>query len=335
MAPTEPFCRSIVRSLVAGCAVASLVPAVPSFAQVAASYPSRPVRFLIDFPAGGVSDILSRLVGERMAESLGRPLVFDNRPGASGLIAYELGARAPADGHTVLFVSTPFAFHLNLHEKLAFDTEKDFAPVALFAQFPNVLLVAAKSPIGTVKEFLDAARGKAGGFNYGSLGVGSPQHLAMELFRTQNRFQATHVPYPGSPQALSALIGGQTDVMFGNVPGALTQVRAGKARGLAMASRIRSSALPDIPTFRESGVPFEAVGFGGIVVPSGTSRAIVARLNADAVKALNSPETAERIRNVGGEPLPGTPEDFRRFLQEEIRRWGPVIVQSGARAQVQ
>lgn len=335
MARTEPSCRSFVRGLVAGCAVTALVQAAPSFAQGAVGYPSRPIRFLIDFPAGGVSDILSRLVGERMAESLGRPLVFDNRPGASGLIAYELGARAPADGHTVLFVSTPFAFHLNLHEKLAFDTEKDFAPVALFAQFPNVLLVAAKSPIGTVKEFLEAARGKAGGFNYGSLGVGSPQHLAMELFRTQNRFQATHVPYPGSPQALTALIGGQTDVMFGNVPGALAQVRAGKARGLAMASRSRSSALPDIPTFRESGVPFEAVGFGGIVVPSGTPRAIVARLNADAVKALNTPETAERIRNVGGEPLPGTPEDFRRFLQEEIRRWGPVIVQSGAKGQVQ
>lgn len=316
-------------------AAAVLLPA-EAFAQAAQqAYPSRPIRFLIDFPAGGVSDILSRVVGERMAEGLGRPLVFDNRPGASGIVAYELGARAPADGHTVLFVSTPFAFHLNLHEKLAFDTEKDFAPVALFAQFPNVLLVAAKSPIATLKEFLDAARTRPGGFNYGSLGVGSPQHLAMELFRTQNRFQATHVPYPGSPQALGALVGGQVDVMFGNVPGALAQVRAGKARGLAMASSNRSSALPDIPTFREAGVPFEAVGFGGIVVPSGTPRPIVARLNAEAVKALNTPETAERIRNVGGEPLPGTPEDFRRFLQEEIRRWAPVIVQSGAKGQLQ
>jgi tripartite-type tricarboxylate transporter receptor subunit TctC len=320
------------RALVAAaCAVSVGFPA----AAAAQAYPSRPIRLLIDFPAGGVSDILSRLVGERMSESLGRTLVFDNRPGASGLIAYEMGARAPADGYTVLFVSTPFAFHLNLRDKLAFDTEKDFAPVALFAQFPNVLLVPAKSPIGTLKEFLDAARTRPGGFNYGSLGVGSPQHLAMELFRTQNKFQATHVPYPGSPQALGGLISGQTDVMFGNVPGALAQVRAGKARGLAMASSVRSSALPDIPTFREAGVPFEAVGFGGIVVPAGTPRAVIDRLNADAVKALNNADTAERIRNVGGEPLPGTPQDFRRFLQEEIRRWAPVIVQSGAKGQVQ
>jgi tripartite-type tricarboxylate transporter receptor subunit TctC len=297
-------------------------------------YPSKPIRFIIDFPAGGVSDILSRLVGERMADSLGRPLVFDNRPGASGLIAYDLGAKAPADGYTVLFASTPFAFHLNLRAKMPFDTEKDFAPVALFAQFPNVLLVSTKSPITTVKEFLEAARGKAGGFNYGSLGIGSPQHLAMELFRTQNRFSATHVPYPGSPQALTALIGGQTDVMFGNVPGALAQIKGGKVRGLAMASATRSSALPDIPTFREQGIAFEAVGFGGIVVPSGTPRAVITRLNADAVKALQNPDTAERIRNVGGEPLPGTPEDFRKFLQSEIKRWAPVIKESGAKSEV-
>ena len=327
--------RTFVRlvSIAAGPLVALAVLSGATQAQ-SLPYPSKPIRFIIDFPAGGVSDILSRLVGERMAESLGRPLVFDNRPGASGLIAYELGAKAPADGYTILFASTPFAFHLNLRAKMPFDTEKDFAPVALLAQFPNVLLVSSKSPLTTVKELLDAARGKAGGFNYGSLGIGSPQHLAMELFRTQNRFSATHVPYPGSPQALTALIGGQTDLMFGNVPGALAQIRAGKVRALAMASVRRSSVLPDIPTFREQGITFEAVGFGGIVVPSGTPRPVIARLNADAVKALQNPDTAERIRNVGGEPLPGTPEDFRQFLQSEIRRWAPVIKESGAKSDV-
>lgn len=324
------FLRSPIRCLLIAAA------AWAGFATGAAAqaYPNRPIRLVIDFPAGGVSDILARVVGERMADGLGRPLVYDNRPGASGLIAYELAAKAPADGYTVVFVSTPFAFHLNLRAKLPFDTERDFAPVALYAQFPNVLLVSARSPINSLKEFLEQARSRPGGFNYGSLGIGSPQHLAMELFRTQNRFAATHVPYPGSPQALTGLISGQTDVMFGNVPGAMAQIQAGKVRGLAMASAKRSSALSNIPTFREEGVAFEAVGFGGVMVPAGTPSAVVARLNAEAVRSLQTPETAERIRNVGGEPLPGSPDDFRRFLREEIRRWAPVIVQSGAKAEV-
>lgn len=324
------FLRSAARGLLAlGVALA-----IPAAAALAQAYPNRPIRLVIDFPAGGVSDILARVVGERMADGLGRPLVYDNRPGASGLIAYELAAKAPADGYTVVFVSTPFAFHLNLRAKLPFDTERDFAPVALYAQFPNVLLVSSRSPITSLKEFLDQARSRPGGFNYGSLGIGSPQHLAMELFRTQNRFPATHIPYPGSPQALGGLISGQTDVMFGNVPGAMAQIQAGKVRGLAMASAKRSSALPGIPTFREEGVVFEAVGFGGIMVPSGTPAPVIARLNAEAVRSLQTPETAERIRNVGGEPLPGTPADFRSFLREEIRRWAPVIVQSGAKSEV-
>lgn len=333
MSPMNPNAR--VTSLVMGAAALVAVAAAPSVLLAQAQdYPSRPIRLVIDFPAGGVSDILARVVGERMADGLGRPLVYDNRPGASGLIAYELAAKSPPNGYTVVFVSTPFAFHLNLRAKLPYDTERDFAPVALYAQFPNVLLVSARSPITSLKEFLDQARSRPGGFNYGSLGIGSPQHLAMELFRTQNRFAATHVPYPGSPQALGGLISGQTDVMFGNVPGAMAQIQAGKVRGLAMASARRSSALPAIPTFREEGVNFEAVGFGGIMVPSGTPAAVVARLNAEAVRSLQTPETAERIRQVGGEPLPGTPEDFRRFLREEIRRWAPVIVQSGAKAEV-
>jgi len=324
------FLRLSARSLLA-LGIALAIPAASALAQ---AYPNRPIRLIIDFPAGGVSDILARVVGERMVDGLGRSLVYDNRPGASGLIAYELAAKAPADGYTVVFVSTPFAFHLNLRAKLAFDTERDFAPVALYAQFPNVLLVSARSSITSLKEFLEQARSRSGGFNYGSLGIGSPQHLAMELFRSQNRFAATHVPYPGSPQALGGLVSGQTDVMFGNVPGAMAQIQAGKVRGLAMASAKRSSALPAIPTFREEGVVFEAVGFGGIMVPTGTPASVISRLNAEAVRSLQTPETAERIRNVGGEPLPGTPADFRSFLREEIRRWAPVIVQSGAKSEV-
>jgi len=298
-----------------------------------AAFPTKPMRFIIDFPAGGVSDILARLVGERMAESLGRPLIYDNRPGASGLIAYELASKAAGDGYTLLFISTPFAYHMNLRAKLPYDTEKDFTPVALFAQFPNVLLVHPSFPAKTIKEFIAVAQKNPGRLNYSSSGVGSSQHLTMELFRTLNKFNATHIPYTGSPQALTGLITGETDVMFGTLPGALGQVRVGKLRALAMASARRSSALPDVPTFREQGLAFEVVGFGGLAVPSGTPQAIVTRLNADAVKALNNPDTAEGIRNAGGEPLPGSPEAFRTFLREEIRRWGPVIKQSGAKAE--
>lgn len=313
--------------------VAALAGLAGTHAGLAQAFPTKPMRFIIDFPAGGVSDILVRIVGDRMSETLGRPLIYDNRPGASGLIAYELAAKAPPDGYTLLFISTPFVFHLHLRDKLPYDTEKDFAAVASFAQFPNVLLVSSKSPITSLKDFLDAARTRPGGFNYGSSGIGSSQHLTMEMFRTLSKFKITHVPYNGSPQALTGLIAGETDVVFGVVPGALGQIRAGKVRGLAMSSAQRSSALPDIPTFREQGIAFEAVGFGGLAVPSRTPRPIINRLNAAANQALANPDTAERIRAVGGEPLAGTPEEFRRFLQEEIRRWGPVIRQSGAKAE--
>ena len=295
-------------------------------------YPNKPVRLIIDFPAGGVSDILARTVGAKVSEGLGKPLVYDNRPGASGVIAYGLAARAVPDGYTLAFISTPFVFHKNLYATLPFDTDRDFQPISLFAVYPNVLIVNTKSPFNSVGEFLTAVRARPTPIPYGSLGVGSPQHLTMELYRKLNKFDATHVPFSGSPAALTDLIGGRTEVMFANIPGAMTQIRAGRVRALAIAAPQRSTVLPTVPTFAELGAPFESIGYGGMAAPAGVPKAVVARLNAEIVKALALPEVQEQIRNVGADPKSSTPEAFTAFLKTETQRWAPVIRDTGAKA---
>lgn len=294
------------------------------------AYPTKPIRFIIDFPAGGVSDILARTVGERMSEALGQPLVYDNKPGAGGRLPYAMVAKAEPDGYAIGFISTPFILLPNLFKKLAYDTEKDFTPVAMIARYPNVLLVNGQSRIGTVEQFIDYALGKGDALNYGSFGVGSSPHLTMELFRSLANLRGTHVPYAGSPQGMQALMSNQIDVIFGNVPGAFSQIRAGTVKPLAVTGLTRSSALPNVPTLNERGLAFDTVGFAGLVVPSGTPTPIVRRLNEAVAKSITNPEIVKRIQRVGAEPVdPGAPEDFSKFLAKEMKTWAPVIVKAG------
>lgn len=298
--------------------------------QAATPYPTKPIRFIIDFPAGGVSDILARTVGDGMSKELGEPLIYENRAGAGGRIAYAMIAKAERDGYTIGYISTPFVLLPNLFKKLTYDTEKDFTSVAMVARYPNVLLVSAQSPISSLPQFIEHARAKGDALNYGSFGVGSSQHLTMELFRTLTKLSGTHVPYPGSPQGMLALIAGQIDVIFGNVPGAIIQIRAEKVKPLAVTGRTRSSLLPEVPTMNELGLTFDSVGFGGIVVPYGTPAPIIQRINEAVVKAITSAEIIKRIQRVGAEPAePTTPEEFGKFLADEMKTWAPVIKQAG------
>jgi tripartite-type tricarboxylate transporter receptor subunit TctC len=301
-------------------------------AQAPSTYPTKPVRWIIDFPAAGVSDILARTVGHKLSEYLGQPIVYDNRPGANGIIANELVAKAPPDGYTLGFISQPFSLQLTLHPKLAFGL-KSFAPVALIAEYPSLLLVNPRVPANSLKEFVAYARAKSPAITYASSGAGGAQHLAMELFKSMAGFEAVHVPYAGSAPGLLDLVGGRVDSIFVNLPGALPHIRAGRVRALAIAQPARNRVVPDLPTFAEAGWPLNAPGYAGAVFPAGVPAAIVNRMNAEIVRALKLPEIQERIWNAGSEPRSSTPQEFAKFLRDDVARWAPVIKASGATPQ--
>jgi len=312
--------------------IAALAVAVASGAAQAQAYPTKPIRWIIDFPAAGVSDILARGVGIKVSEYLGQPFVYDNRPGANGIISNELCAKATPDGYTLCFISQPLSLQLTLQPKLTFGL-KDFAPVALIAMYPSLLVVHPKTPAESVKEFIAYAKAKSPPITYASSGAGGAQHVAMELFRRRAGFEAVHVPYNGSAPGLIDLMGGRVDSIFVNVPGALPHIRAGRLKVVALAGPNRNRLLPEVPTFSEAGFPFEVLGFAGATFQASVPVEIVRRMNAEIVRALKQPEVQERIWNAGGEPRNSTPEEFAKFLREDVDRWAPIIRQSGATPQ--
>ena len=301
----------------------------PCFA-CAQAYPSRPLRLIIDFPAGGPSDSLARVVGQKLTESLGQAIVYDNRPGANGVIAYGLAAHAPADGYTLVVLSTPFPLNGALRRKLNYDTVKDFAPISLVANYSNLLVIHPAVPARTVQEFIAYAKARAGALTYASSGTGSVQHLAMEMLRRLAGFDAVHVPYGGSAPAVVDLLGGHVQASVTTLPAALPHVRNARLRALAVLSAARSLHVAETPTLVESGIAVTASGWGGIGAPAGTPVAVVRRLNAAIVRSVNLPDVKESILAVGGEPRSSTPAEFQEFIAGEMKRWGPVIVQSGA-----
>ena len=301
-------------------------------AAAADPYPTKPIRWIIDFPAAGVSDILARTVGQRLAESLGQPIVYDNRPGANGIIANELVAKSPADGYTLGFISQPFSLQLTQHARLAFGLQ-DFAPVAMIAEYPSLILVNPKIPADTLKEFVAYARKKSPPPTYASSGAGGAQHLAMEVFKKMAGFEAVHIPYAGSAPGLLDLMAGRVDSIFANLPGALPHIRSGRVKALAIAGKARNRVIPEVPTFAEAGWQFESPGYAGAVFPARVPAAIVARVNAEIVRVLGLPEVQERILNAGCEAHPSTPEAFAKFLREDVARWAPLIKAAGVTSQ--
>jgi tripartite-type tricarboxylate transporter receptor subunit TctC len=299
----------------------------------AQAYPTKPIRLVVPFPAGGTTDILAREVGQRLSVTLAQPVVIDNRPGAAGNIGSELVAKSAPDGYTLLMctVST-HAINPNLYAKMPFDHVKDFVPVILVAGVPNVLEVTPALPVNSVADLIKLAKEKPGQINFASSGSGTSIHLSGELFKTMAGVDMTHVPYKGSAPAITDLMGGQVQVMFDNLPSSLQQIKAGKLRAIAVTSAKRAPALPDVPTIAESGLPgFEATSWFGIVAPAGTPPAIIARINADVNQWLQSSEAKEKLLAQGAAAAGGTPEQFAAHIRSETEKWAKVVKASGAK----
>jgi tripartite-type tricarboxylate transporter receptor subunit TctC len=301
---------------------------------VAQGYPSKPMRLVVPYPPGGPLDIMARAIGQKLTEAWGQPVVVDNRAGAGGNIGADLVAKSPSDGYTLLMgaVAT-HAINPTLYGRVPYDPVKDFLPVALVAQVPNILVVNPSVPAGTVKELIDLARARPGTLNFGSGSTGSTGHLAGELFNIMAGVKMVHIPYKGGAPAMADLLAGQVQLMFDNLANALPNVRAGRLRALAVTTLVRSPALPDLPTIAESGLPgFDLTTWFGVMAPAGTSPEIVTKLNAEIVRALNAKDMRERLEKMGaGVPANNTPEHFAAFIRDEAAKYAKVVRESGAK----
>ena len=334
--------RTAHHSLLSACAVrtlplmlAVLVAGLSAHAESADDYPSRPVRFIVPFTAGGGGDLIIREVSQRLTARLGQSVVVDNRTGAGGNVGTELAARAPADGHTLLMANVaPMAINVSVYKKLPFDPVKDFAPITLLASFPNVLVVHPSLPARTLAELIALAHAQPGKLTCASAGAGSTTHLSAEFFRAQARVDVIHVPYKGGGAALIDLIGGQVSMYFGAMPAALPHVRSGRLRALGVTSLARSTAAPDIPAIAEAGFPgFEAVTWIGAVAPAGVPAGIVLRLNREFVDIMRAADLREKLLKEGAEPMTDTPEHFAAYIRSEIEKWAGVVRLAGITAQ--
>jgi tripartite-type tricarboxylate transporter receptor subunit TctC len=300
----------------------------------AQSWPNKPVRMIIAFPPGGPTDLVSRVLAQRLSEQLGQQVIVDNKPGAGGNLAAELAARATPDGYTIFYNTSAIVIGPALYGKVNYDTLKDFAPVALTASVPMVLVVNPQLPARSVKEFLDLAKSRPGALNYSSSGTGTITHLASAMMSTQTGVQTQHIPYKGSAPGLVDLAAGQTQFMIDTINTVLPYVRDNRLRGLAVTSIKRSSLLPDLPTLAESGMPgFDAAAWQGIVVPTGTPADIIQKLNTEVNKALAHPDLRARLAAQGAEILGGTPAEYSAHLRTDMPRWAKAVKDSGAKAE--
>jgi len=321
------------RALVLAAAALGLSALAPLAAQAQAVFPSKSITIIVPFPAGGTTDIMARVVGQFMAKDLGQSVIVDNRAGAGGNIGSLFVAHAPADGYTLVMGTVgTHAINQSLYAKMPYDTIKDFAPITRVAMVPNLLVVNPAQPYKSVKELVAYAKANPGKINFASSGNGTSIHLSGELFKQMTGVDMQHVPYRGSAPALTDLIGGQTQIMFDNMPSSIPYVRDGRLRALAVTTTRRSPALPDVPTISEAGVPgFEATSWFGLLAPAGTPATIIARLNASVLKALADPEVKKKLVEQGAEPSGETPEQFAAFIKAETVKWGEVVKRSGAK----
>jgi tripartite-type tricarboxylate transporter receptor subunit TctC len=314
--------------------LAAGVAALPVVSRVATaqSYPTRPVRILVGFAAGGPSDILARLVAQWLSERLGQQFVVENRLGAGGNIATEAVVRAPPDGYTLILTTVSHAVNATLYEKLNFNFLRDVAPVAGLMRATYVMEVNPSVPVATVPEFIAYAKAHPGKLNMASAGSGTPQHVAGELFKAMTGVSMLHVPYRGAAPALADLLGGQVQVMFDNMLSSLEYIRAGRLRVLAVTTATRSNVLPEIPTVGEFVPGFESSGWFGVGAPRNTPSEIVDRLNHAINAALSDPETKARLADLGGTVLPVSPAEFGKLVADETDKWGKVVRFAGAKA---
>ncbi|RYF40263.1 MAG: tripartite tricarboxylate transporter substrate binding protein [Comamonadaceae bacterium] len=328
---TEPFQTLRQLAGAASLALLGLVAAAPAMAQPA--YPQQAVKWIVPFPAGGGTDVVARLLAQSMADAVGQPIVIDNKPGAGTMIGGDAIAKARPDGYTVgtVDVST-VALAPSLYSKVPYRSDSDFSYIGGTTRFPFVLVVRPNLPVNTLGELLALARQKPGELKYASPGAGGPNHLGMELLQRKVNIKLIHVPYRGDAPALQDLMGGQIDMYLVNTAASLPYIRSGKLRPIALSMARRSSALPDVPTFAEAGVPgFEAYAWQGLAAPASTPPQVVSRLNAELNKALASPAIAARLSEMGVEPLPTSPAEFARLVAEQSAQWSTVIREAGVR----
>jgi tripartite-type tricarboxylate transporter receptor subunit TctC len=313
--------------LVAG---AAMLPAASRIAK-AQGYPTRPVRIIVGFTAGGNFDLTARLIGQWLSQRLGQQFIVENRPGAGTNIATEAVVRGPADGHTLLLGGAVNAINATLYEKLNFDFLRDIAPIASVIRFPNVIDLNPSFPAKTIPEFIAYAKANPAKVNMASSGNGTSQHLSAELFKMMTGVNLVHVPYRGAPQALTDLIGGQVQVSFDPLPPAIELIRSGKVRALAVTTAVRSDALPDVSTVGEFVPGYEASGWNGIVAPRNTPIEIIQKLNTEINAGLADPGIRAKLTDLGGMVLAGSAADFGKLIADEIDKWGKVIKFAGVK----
>ena len=313
--------------MAACCSSAVILPAMDIFAQ---NFPGKPIRMIVAYPPGGGTDIVGRMVAQKLAENFAQTVVIDNRGGAAGNIGSEIAARSAPDGYTLLMGNVaPNAINVSLYAKLGYDPVTDFAPVSLVASTPNILVVHPALAVKSVADLVALARAKPATLNYPSAGLGSSSHLAGELFDSLAVVKMVHIPYKGGGPALTDLLGGQVQLMFATMPAAMPHVRSGKLRAVAVTSAKRSQAMPELPTLGETLKGYDASTWYGVLAPAATPRAIIATLHGAILKILGVAETRDRLLAQGFEPVGGTPAEFGAYIKSEIVKWGRVIKAAG------
>nr|WP_315596860.1 tripartite tricarboxylate transporter substrate binding protein [uncultured Cupriavidus sp.] len=309
-----------ILAFVAGALAAVAVHAQPD------NYPSKPITVVVPYTPGGFNDSMARVLGRKLNQALGQPVVVENRPGAGTVIGTEYGARAAPDGYTLTVVGFPLVVNQYLYKKLGYNAERDFAPIILVAQTPNLLVVRTDSPYKSMRELIDKVKATPGKVNYATAGNGTSNHLTMEYFKSLTHTDMQQIPYKGSSPMVSDLLGGQVDVMFDNTPNVLPHLKAGKMRALAVTSTQRSTLTPDVPTVAEQGYPgFNVSVWYGLAAPAGTPPAIVTRLNAELNKALQSEDVRQVFAQQGVVPMGGSTADFKTFFRAQSQLWEKVI----------
>jgi len=313
-------------------AIALLASAPCALAQSASGYPNKPVRFLVPFPAGSATDVVARVLGQKLSEKWGQPVTIDNRPGAGGNLGSEIASKAPNDGYTIFWGTVANAISATLYTKLNYNFQKDFVPITLVVKTPLVLVANKALPANSMPQLLALLKERQGKLTFGSGGVGTSNHLAGEMLSSQTGGGMIHVPYKGTPLAYSDLIAGRLEVMFDNIVPAMPQIKSGQLKALAVSSAKRNPGLPDVPTVAETLPGFEAVSWLGLLAPAGTPQAVIDKVNQDTINALADPEVRERLAATGAELVPGTPAEFAAFIKSEIATWARAVKASGAQA---
>lgn len=311
-------------------ALAALLATVALVGSTAAQYPTKPIKWVVPYPPAGTTDVLARIVAQWLSENIGQQVVVENKPGAGNNIGTEFVINSPPDGYTMLLVNPANGINASLYKKLSFNFVRDIAPVAGLVRTPNVMVLTTKLPMKTVAEFLAYCKANPGKVSMASSGSGTSTHLSGELFKSMTGCNMVHVPYKGAGPALTDLIGGQVQVFFDNLPSSAGHIKSGNLRALAVTSTARDPSLPDVPTVADTVPGYEATAWFGVGMPKGTPREAIDKMNAAVNKALADPKLRARLAELGGSPIPGTPEDFGKTIVAETEKWAKVVAASGA-----